>query len=389
MRRRRSLESVIAEDNGWHSTSGFKRRLSQAQPYPDRIGLRILEDHTLWSDCPIVVDASRFPQNMNPLFERPRELEVFEIPKLVMRLSWTVGEGRFKAVLVESRSGRDKHLLFSQSYYGLSSPDSASLISLTLVLNSVFAVYFFFLTGGSVGSYRPKLLKEDIEQIPMPSDSGVTIHGLSEMTLEEIDVKACELYGLKEVERTLVEDFYNFTLQDFKGDASSQGRRAVATGRPTALEPMLTAYCDSFRKVLHAGFGEDKPISATIFQVETSVPPPCCLVAFHLDWPGREPVVIEKVDDQTFLDRLHRLNDRWKGTHPDEGSIFYQRVVRVYQTLMVEQGKRIPTIYVIKPNLVRYWIRSAALRDADEVASDILVWTRSEKEELEQDAPYA
>jgi len=387
--RRPPLESVIAEGAGWQSTNGFKRRISHGKPYTNRIGLRILEDHDLWNACPIVSDASRFPENTNPLFERPRDLELFQLPKLIMRLSWTVDQGRFKAILVESRSGADSHLLFSQSYYGVSAPDPTSLAALALVLNSAFAVYFFFLTGGRVSSYRPTLLKEDIEQIPMPFGSAITIHDLSEMGPQEIDEEVFEIYGLKEVERILVEDFYNITLQDFKGDENSPGRQPVIAGHSDRADVILTAYCEAFLNVLHAGFGKDKPISATIFQVNTPEPPPYCLIAFHLDWPEREPIVIETVDDQDFLDRLHSLDDRWKDTHTDEGSIFYQRVARVYQTLLVEQGKRIPTIYVIKPNLVRYWIRSAALRDADEVASDILVWTRSEKEELEQDAPYA
>jgi hypothetical protein len=35
-------------------------------------------------------------------------------------------------------------------------------------------------------------------------------------------------------------------------------------------------------------------------------------------------------------------------------------------------GVKIPTIYLIKPDKIRYWTRSMALRDADEVAADIM-----------------
>lgn len=387
--RTKSLKEVIEHEDGWHSTNGFKRRLSQAAPYPDRVGLRVLEDHELWSDCPIISDAKLFPKNTNPLFERPRELSVFELPRLIMRLAWTVDQGRFKAVVVDSQDNSDKYLLFSQSYYGLSSPDTASLATLALALNSSFAVYFFFLTGGRVGSYRPTLLKEDIEQLPVPSNYSITNQELSAMDIDSIDAHAFTIYNLKSVERVLVEDFYNITLQDFKGDERSPGRQPVFPKDCNGSEVILTSYCDYFLKVLQAGFGNNKSISATIYQVKGSEPPPYCLVAFHLNWYGRNPIVVESIDDTKLLHQLYDLDDVWHTSHADEGSIFYQRVGRVYQTLSIGNGRMVPTVYVIKPNLVRYWTRSAALRDADEVATDILIWGSPTEESVKQDAPHA
>jgi hypothetical protein len=54
---------------------------------------------------------------------------------------------------------------------------------------------------------------------------------------------------------------------------------------------------------------------------------------------------------------------------------------RIYQTVEVEEkGKmrKVPTVFLIKPNQVRYWTRSVALRDADEVAFDIMQWAEFE-----------
>ncbi len=387
--RRHTLESLVSDGKGWFSTNGFKRRPSQAKPYTDRLRLSILEDHEFWNDCSVVSDVGRFPQNINPLFERPRELQLFRLPKLIMKQSWTMDEGRFKAVLVDSFDGQDTHLLFSQSFYGVSAPDTASLAALALALNSIFAVYYFFLTGGRVNSYRPTLLKEDVEQIPVPS-AAISIRELSEMQPMELDEKAFQIYGLKQVERVLIEDFYQVTLQDFKGQENSPGRQPVPSGPPDRSEQMLTAYCECFLKVLHAGFGDDKPISATIFQVNIAEPPPYCLIAFHLDLPGRKPITIETVDNQDLLDQLYQLNldDPSQQTDPGIGSIFYRRIARVYQSALID-GHQCPTIYVIKPNLVRYWTRSAAFRDADEVAADILAWGPATDGELKKDAFHA
>ena len=56
--------------------------------------------------------------------------------------------------------------------------------------------------------------------------------------------------------------------------------------------------------------------------------------------------------------------------------IFYQRVARIYTSAQI-QGQSVPTIYIVKPDKIRYWTRSMALRDADEVAADIMLWRSS------------
>ena len=61
--------------------------------------------------------------------------------------------------------------------------------------------------------------------------------------------------------------------------------------------------------------------------------------------------------------------------------IFYRRVIRCYDTVIME-NKRVPTIYIIKPDQIRFWTRSMALRDADEVAADILNWQESSDSSL-------
>ena len=51
-------------------------------------------------------------------------------------------------------------------------------------------------------------------------------------------------------------------------------------------------------------------------------------------------------------------------------SVIYRRIARFYTEFM-DGGDRIPTGFVIKPNETRYWTRSAAMRDADDIAADI------------------
>ena len=380
--RRKTLATIIAGSQEWHSTKGFERRIKGVQPFQDRLELPILENHEDWSECETVCSPNYFPRNKNPLFGRPRELDAFTLPKLIMRLSWTVEQGRFKAVLCEP-SGEDTHLLFSQSYYGISAPNAELLTLPALVLNSIFAVYFLFLTSASAGNYRPKLLNGDIEQIPIPNVESLSVHELSEMSLDDIDSKTYELYGLKEVEQVLVEDFFQITLQDFKGNESSPGRQ-LALGTEPEVNAVLDRYCEAFLAVLRAAFGPDKAVSATIFTANSGKPLPYCLVAIHLHWPGRNSVVIEQISEGALVDRLYALDDAALESSPAEGGVFYQRVARVYQTPRIGVDT-VPTVYLIKPNQVRYWTRSAAYRDADDVSADILFWDDRPGREQEQD----
>ncbi len=128
-------------------------------------------------------------------------------------------------------------------------------------------------------------------------------------------------------------------------------------------------------RVLKAGFGQDKQIGATIFQEQTTSYLPVRLVAFYLNQPIHEGIKIEPIDSPTLLKRLDVLNKTFIEQGHKEG-IFYQRVARIYTSSQI-QGQTVPTIYFVKPDKIRYWTRSMALRDADEVAADIILWRNS------------
>ena len=103
---------------------------------------------------------------------------------------------------------------------------------------------------------------------------------------------------------------------------------------------------------------------------------PVRIIAIHLDWPDQNGIRIEQIDSSVLLDNLLELDKKFLRISGDKtGGIFYQRVAKVYDTVNV-QNKKIPTMYFIKPNQIRYWTRSIAMRDADEVAADIMLWKR-------------
>lgn len=185
-----------------------------------------------------------------------------------------------------------------------------------------------------------------------------------------------KVFAFKDSEWVLIEDLFNYTLPDFKGDSSSPGRqRTHRKDNKENIEPELSAYCEYFMRVIKAGFGLDKQICTAIFQEQTSPYLPVRLVVFYLNQPVYEGIKIESIDSPTLLRRLDVLNESFIDQGHKEG-IFYQRTARIYTSAQI-QGQRVPTIYFVKPDKIRYWTRSMALRDADEVAADIMLWRNS------------
>ncbi len=178
-------------------------------------------------------------------------------------------------------------------------------------------------------------------------------------------------FGLKDAERVLIEDLFTVTLSDFKGDHQSPGRKRTDRNKDSFSEPQLKNYCEYFIRVLRAAFGQDKHISATIFQESTAAWLPFRLVAFELDRNEHTDVAVETMDMPNLLSELERLNKTWLKGRRKVGSIYYQRVVRIYDRL-----REAPTIFMIKPDAYRYWTRSMGLHDADQVTVDFARWQK-------------
>jgi hypothetical protein len=262
------------------------------------------------------------------------------------------------------------------------------LAAACLTYNSKLAVYFLLLSNGSFASYRPKVSVENLLQLPIP-ESNYSIEFLRKISsLDEVDQQIREAFSFKDSEWVLIEDLFNYTLPDFKGDSASPGRKRTHridnSQSQNNTEPELTAYCEYFLRVLKAGFGQDKQVCATIFPEQTKTLLPIRLVAIYLNKPDSEGVHIKSIDSPDLMERLENLNKLYIERGSIEyGGIFYQRVARIYDSVELK-GVKIPTIYLIKPDKIRYWTRSMALRDADEVAADIMTWrtTFDEKSQL-------
>jgi N-6 DNA Methylase len=334
------------------------------------LGRSILKTRNFPPDGLVYLNPDVLPQNTE-MFTHSRDstdFEAFTLPQLIIKQGWLQQVSRFQARLV--RDSSREGILCTQSYVTVHVPvhQRSFIEAACLSYNSAFAVYFLLLTSSRFASYRPEPLVEELLQVPIPETRSGILDGVT--TFKEIDDRVRDSFGFKDAEWVLIEDLFNVSLPDFKGDANSPGRQRTQREVGSAVEPQLRLYCEYFIRVLKAGFGEDKPITARIFHEAGQDQLPYRLVAFELNQKSPEPIRIDRLQRREILAELDAVNRTWLGARKTEGgSIYHRRVVRIY-----DYRDKTPTIFIIKPDAYRYWTRSMGLYDADEVATDFIRW---------------
>jgi hypothetical protein len=304
------------------------------------------------------------------------DFSAFEMPQMILKQGWQTSNKRFQAAITVSDDG-SQGIICSKSYISVHIPRKhiSVLESACLSYNSKLAVYYLLLSSGRFASYRPEPNVEDLLRVPIPESRPRLLQALK--TFDEVDERVRQAFSFKDSEWVLIDDLFNYTLPDFKGDSSSPGRKTTRTGQKKSSndisESVLRKYCEYFLRVIKAGFGQDKNVCATIFQEQNATPLPVRLVAIHLNRPSYEGVQIKPIDSPDLLEQLESLNELFlESGNTEDGGIFYQRVAKIYDSVHMD-GLTVPTIYLIKPDRIRYWTRSMALQDADEVAADIMM----------------
>jgi hypothetical protein len=209
--------------------------------------------------------------------------------------------------------------------------------------------------------------------LPIPTPASHSLDNVA--SYPALDARAFDLFGLKDAERILIEDAIEYTLNDFLGGDSSKGKQSTSSGDATESEAHLRAYCSYFVRVLKAGFGNERPVSATVFR-SLSENMPYRLVAFELGGRAGNDVEVKNIRSSALLEEFERLNQKASNAN---GGIYNQRVARIY-----DASSGVPTVFVIKPDQKRFWTRSSGLQDADEVALDLFTWQQQAASEDER-----
>jgi len=383
---RRDLELVRRLSRGprldahvLHKRKGIVRGDRQ-KPEPDIVGRHILEVPEFPANTFLRLRARDLPINRDPGTDEADSTTMvpFQLPQLIIKKAWSAESRRFRAVLVDG-DRTTKGVICTQAYVSVHVPDRslAVLEAACLTMNSAVAVYFLFLTSGQSASFIPSALVEELLSVPLPA-SGGHLGGLS--TFADVDVRAREAFGFKAAEWILIEDFARYTIPQIQ-DSGSAGWRTSGGRDGDCNDEDLLAYCECFVRVLRDGLGAQA--GAVVFKRREPGALPVHLVAVYLDHFSTPSVRFEGVDDQELWARLVDLDQRFLSVRPaGAGGVFFQRTARIYDGAIID-NVRVPVVYFVKPRALRYWSRSVALRDADEVVADAAVWGRRWGHEME------
>lgn len=332
-------------------------------------GRRMFKCKQFPNDSFVTINADDLPESLEVWtdYKASTDFSAFALPQLIIKQSWQKQPSRFQARLVKST--QQQGILCNRSYITVNAPP-ALLETAFLSFNSLVAVYFLLLTSSRFATYRPEPKVEELLTVPIPSQSENMLDSLD--SPRDIDQRVFKAFELKDAEQVLIEDLFDYTLADFRGNDQSAGRQATAREQDGLSEPQLDAYSRYFIRVLKAGFGRDKAIKATIFQGESGAPLPFRLIAFQLGRIDGEEIEIQRIKTAALIREFERLNSVQKKSSSSCGGIYHERLARIY-----DSSSGTPSIFIFKPNLARYWTRSAGLCDADEVAADLFRWQQS------------
>ncbi|MFH1114139.1 MAG: SAM-dependent DNA methyltransferase, partial [Pseudomonadota bacterium] len=371
---RRLLDYV---DSGqMHARGRVIRGKQEKLVQPEILDRRILTSEKQIENCLFHIDAESLPLNKDTSTHRRfTNLLAFNVPQLILKQSWTVRDGRFRALMVNpdaSGSG----IVTTLSYVSVHASQELEPVLETacMIYNSIFAVYYLLLTSGRFAVERPTILDQETLYVPLPELGSDLLKGLN--SLGDVDSTVRSLFAFSEVEWALIEDMTKYTVPSAKSKVSYP---YDPTSRENTGYSEMRLYGEFFLKVLKAGFGEDKSITYVPFvEAPSQKRLPVRLVAFYLESPLETEYKIEEINSEDLYRRLGLLHRNLMDLgSSSSGGIFFQRIARIYDVTNID-GQRVPVVYIIKPDQVRYWTRSMALRDADEVAADIMGWASSD-----------
>ena len=356
---------------------GFDRGTSGQDEMRETLGRRILEPPSFPLQTGMWINAESLPTNTNPDFYNTSVFSAYEIPQLIIKQSLIKELGRFQAALVRSPK-ENRGILVSKSYTSIHQFSGGDdwLRSAYLTFRSRLCAYFLALTS-RLAFDRGEALSGDLLDVPIPTPNPKLIADVIDFT--EVDALVEKEFGLREPEQALISDLLDFVYREGGREGNERPGRAFTLRDSPNEHGDLHYYADFMLKTLRATFGKDRAVRATVF--EESQPHnrlPIRMVAIHLDWPQRRTLLVKETMPTGQLRRemgkfyKDQLAVQTRQGSPVTSGLGFQRVARLFITHQPEAGVKIPTVFYLKPDQRRYWTRSQALRDADELAATII-----------------
>ena len=296
--------------------------------------------------------------------ERPREIEIYRAPLLLVKEFVLKGLPRPMVVIAENDT------VYSDACFGVSfrvaGADMAHLVA--GILSSALATWYFLMTGSAFGVWMRRVKLADIAPLPAPdlAQAVVSVSGRRVGQLvrafhkrapeahdwESLDEAVFDLYGLDDEDRIVVRDGLS--------QASWQWKK----GREHSVEPAdeadLEAYADAFLMTMDSWLkaSNRRRMRAEVYRLPDDAP--LRVIRFVLEEaPGPSDEVTVITPDGPLSTVLAGIGERTSVRITDQ--LIGLRDLRIHA---------IDEVSIIKPAARRNWLRVQALEDADQVVQD-------------------
>jgi hypothetical protein len=262
------------------------------------------------------VDLSRSTTVPNRKILRPRKPSIYTAPLLMIHKHLDIPHGYLPG----------GYMTYQHEIFGISAAaqdDGSRLLRLAKWLDSARNSLLAYIAASSVAGFVSKataILSDDIKRLPYPADENLNLSPHDEILAADIV------------------DYYRKLIR--------LGEDSDAMKKPGV--PALPLFNDVFTARINAVYKKNK----------------LCALAPQA-WPGVvcQPYIFGKGDvewngAEELKDKLNNLLKEKKG------NINITRIARLYDG---NTG-----IFLLKPDRLRYWLRSVALRDADETLADLV-----------------
>lgn len=260
--------------------------------------------------------------------------KIYQPPVLIF--DQILGRNNIPVTFIEQYKSK-KYLYFSRDFIGIHS-SASNLIHLKKIYsfvkdkyNKLYRFYVLVQSGSSMVLTETEINKRDIDILPFPEDESYLKLSESEVIIMD-DVLTYNMHLGKAISRKSAGSiFYNHTK-----------------------EPQLKSYCKIFCNVLNEVYSKNNKNwqIGSVVQTESYT-----ICQFGFGQKKGLSYQFGNIADDTIKSLIQ---DRLTNS----GAI-YTRVIRIY-----EHVNGFDCIFLIKPNTQRYWLKSIALRDADDTFVD-------------------
>lgn len=354
----------------------------QKKALPHLKGIPYFDSPRFPSDVFLELDAARVLPWSDPKIDGKgsTNFSAFHNPQLLIKQSFVTKTGRFRAAIVKS-DDREWGVICKKTYLSVRDTDDNSrhIHNACITYNSYIATYFLFMTSSRFGHYITEVNSNELLDVPLPN---LDRDPREMQSFKSIDQAVRKALLLTDAENAIIDDLLTSGLPDAlrqtPGPGRKQTRRIVSK---KTKEPELSMFTETFMRVLQQTFGIDMAVSATIYQEPVNaLVLPVRMISIHIGEKRKNPIQVETISSAGLMDQLalfHR--DMLKKSRSAAGNrLGFQRVTFLFHSTK-KPSCAIQNLTIIKPDEYRYWTRSQAMRDADDLAAAILQAAKGRK----------